>query len=143
MILHRLFPSWYVCLKWLNGRAPVLKTGELRFKSQFRHKFFSLYLIYTSSTRHAWQCHSRKVFGQMFKMSSRSECKATPCTPASTVKGGWSCRQWLSSCFEGKACKISSSSECRTKPGTSAIRIFKFPKPPRACLQQLVKVSSQ
>ena len=33
-----------MCLKWHNGRAPVRKTGHLRFKSQLRHKFFSQYL---------------------------------------------------------------------------------------------------
>ena len=39
-----LFLSWNMCLKWLNGRAPVHKTGDLRFKPQLRHKFFSQYL---------------------------------------------------------------------------------------------------
>ena len=33
-----------MCLKWLNDRASVLKTGNLRFKSQLRHKIFSQYL---------------------------------------------------------------------------------------------------
>ena len=71
----------------------------------------------------------------------------TPGTPASRDgNGGWSCRQWFFPCFEGQVCKISSRSECRAAPDTSASTIFnflKFPKPPRACFQQLVKVSSQ
>ena len=32
--------------QWSNGRTPVRKTGDLRFKSQLRHKFFSQYLSY-------------------------------------------------------------------------------------------------
>ena len=43
-----LFLSCYMCLKWLNGRTPVHKTGCLRFKSLLRDKFFSQYLSYTS-----------------------------------------------------------------------------------------------
>ena len=41
-----LFLSWYMCLKWLNDRAPVRKTGDLRFKFQLRHNSFSQYLSY-------------------------------------------------------------------------------------------------
>ena len=29
---------------WFNGRTPVRKTGDLRFKSQLRHKIFTQYL---------------------------------------------------------------------------------------------------
>ena len=48
---------WYMCLKWLNGRAPVHKFGNLRFKSQLRHKFFSQYLssyIWTTGAKVDW-----------------------------------------------------------------------------------------
>ena len=36
-----LFLSWYMCLSDLMVKTSVGKTGDLRFKSQFRHKFFS------------------------------------------------------------------------------------------------------
>ena len=39
-----LFLSWYMCLSSLMVKMPVRKTGDLRFKSQLRHKFFSQYL---------------------------------------------------------------------------------------------------
>ena len=50
---------------------------------------FRLIFIYytTSYIRHALQCHTRKLYGQVCKISSRSECKATLGTPASTMKG--------------------------------------------------------
>ena len=41
-------------------------------------------------------------------------------------KGRWSCRQSLSSCFEGEVCKISSRSECRATPDTPASTRFNF-----------------
>ena len=45
--------------------------------------------------------------------------------------------------FHKHLCKLSSRSEYRANPDTSASTIFnffKFPKPLRACLQQLVKI---
>ena len=38
--------SWFICLKWHSGRVPVCEIGDLRFKSQHRHNFFSQYLSY-------------------------------------------------------------------------------------------------
>ena len=63
-----------------------------------------------------FQNHPEHVYNNLWKFHCiwtnrlRSECKATPGTPASTMKRGWSCRQWLSSCFKGQVCKISSTS---------------------------------
>ena len=49
--MRRMFVCELVSVShWSNGRAPVRKTGDMRFKSQLRHKFFSQYLSYIRST---------------------------------------------------------------------------------------------
>ena len=39
--MREFFLSWYICLNGLMDKTPVRRIGDLRFKSQLRHKFFS------------------------------------------------------------------------------------------------------
>ena len=42
--------------QWFNGRVPVCKTGDLRFKSWLGHKFFSQYLSYGGRDKGSLPC---------------------------------------------------------------------------------------
>ena len=84
-------------------------------------------------------------------MNDVCSCKATPGTPASTIFKFLNFHNHREHVYNNlwkfhrnrmNGRPMCSYRESAT-PGTPASTIFKFPKPPRECLQQLVKASSQ
>ena len=92
--------------------CPVTQPSE-RIRALTSHRFVladtALPGMRCNATQGKWLVKCVKFHQHLCKISSRSECGATPGTPASTMKEGWLCRQRLSSCFEDKMCKMSST----------------------------------